>query len=814
MIDEWIVKYDQYNPKEESLRESLCALGNGYFVARGAAEESQAGSWHYPGTYLAGGYNRLETEIAGKVIENEDLVNWPNWLVLKFRIEDGEWISLENTKILDYKQELQLKKGVLMRKLLIEDNEQRQTQLISRRIVSMANPHLAAIQWKLKPMNWSGRVTVQGGLDGTVTNSGVERYQDLNGQHLEVLETGGFGEVGVYLKARTVQSEIVMAQAASLRAFGADSFFAQRNTATSQNYIGHELQFPVQENKEVVVEKTIGIYTSRDKAISNPLLEAQNAVDRATSFDQLNDKHQQAWSSIWNQSDTILEDGNAKDQLLLRLHIFHLFQTCSMHSTGYDAGVPARGWHGEAYRGHILWDELFIFPFLNINVPVLTRSLLMYRYRRLPEARHAATAAGYQGAMFPWQSGSNGREESQHIHLNPQSGRWVPDDTFLQRHVNSAIAFNVWQYYQVTQDIEFLSFYGAEMLLDIAKFWASKAEFNKKKQRYEICKVVGPDEYHTAYPGAKEPGLHNNAYTNIMACWTFIHALKAVEILDEHRVRYLMAKLEIGHEDINRWDHISRNLFIPFVEDGKIIEQFEGFHSLKDLDWEKYHEKYGEILRLDRIMEKENDAVDNYKAVKQADVLMLFYLFSAGELRELFRHLGYDFDTRHIPDNIAYYQKVTSHGSTLSKLVYSWVLARSQREKSWHDFSKALVSDFEDIQGGTTSEGIHLGAMAGTVALIQRCYTGMEFRNEALKFHPQLPAEVKRIRFMLRYRDHNLLVDLTHKELKLKSNGGWNNGIDVIVNNQQFRLRKGEEKVFGLKAEKHKTKQMKEKAEA
>src|SRR5690606_37205439 len=148
-------------------------------------------------------------------------------------------------------------------------------------------------------------------------------------------------------------------------------------------------------------------------------------------------------------------------------------QTASKHTVGRDVGIPARGWHGEAYRGHIFWDELFTFPYFNFRQPTLARSLLLYRYRRLDQARHAATKAGYQGAMFPWQSGSNGREESQVIHLNPKSGRWIEDKTYRQRHVNAAIAYNVWQYYEVSGDTEFLSEHGAEMLLEIARFWAS-----------------------------------------------------------------------------------------------------------------------------------------------------------------------------------------------------------------------------------------------------------------------------------------------------------------------------------------------------
>ena len=157
----------------------------------------------------------------------------------------------------------------------------------------------------------------------------------------------------------------------------------------------------------------------------------------------------------------------------------HLLQTVSYNSEDLDIGVPARGLHGEAYRGHIFWDELFIFPVLNLRLPSITRSLLRYRYRRLLEARRAAKLAGYAGAMFPWQSGSDGREESPELHLNPRSGRWNPDPSHRAHHIGIAVAYNVWQYYQVTGDLAYLIDYGAEMLLEIARFWVSRATYDE-----------------------------------------------------------------------------------------------------------------------------------------------------------------------------------------------------------------------------------------------------------------------------------------------------------------------------------------------
>lgn len=795
-MEGWKISYQVYKPEEEKLREALCTLGNGYFATRGAWEGSTDSDYHYPGTYLAGGYNRLQTEVQGKIIENEDLVRWPDWTILKLRINDGEWFDIDQVEIKEFEQNLDLKEGLLYRKVKFTDKERQETVLITRRVVSMANMHLAALEWEIIPQNWSGQVTVHSALDGGVVNNGVARYRDFNSRHLNILDKGSFEEDGIFLKVISNQSEITMAQAAKTSvSFDLYDSFVDRQTGGSETYAYQELNFAVEERKSVHIEKLISIYTSRDKAISDPLSEAKKAVKRISGFSELHKNHIQSWNELWGQCDIILEADDSHDQLLLRFHIFHLFQTFTLNTIDLDSGIPARGWHGEAYRGHIFWDELYIFPFYNISIPELTRALLMYRYRRLTEARFAARQNGLRGALFPWQSGSNGREESQVIHLNPESGRWMPDNTHLQRHVNAAIAFNVWQYFQATGDLQFLSFYGAEILLEVGKLWASLTVFNEERQKYEIHNVVGPDEYHTGYPGAEEAGINNNAYTNFMAVWSLIHAREVIERLNTRRARELMDLLDISDDELALWDRISRNMFIPFIQEGKLIEQFEGFDSLKDLDWEKYRQKYGENIRLDRVLEKEGNNVMNYKAVKQPDVLMLFYLFSAEELTEIFERMGYRFDPKEqIPLAISYYQDITSHGSTLSKVVHSWVYARSHRDRSWHDFKKALISDFNDIQGGTTAEGIHLGAMAGTVDLIHRCYTGMEFKKECLYFNPQLPDNVRKISFRCRYRKHWLEVELTKNNLCLRSHGGWQDVIRIIVKDEEFKMIKGEER--------------------
>jgi alpha,alpha-trehalase len=552
-MSEWKLIYESFEPGHEGLREALCTLGNGYFATRGAAEEAEADDVHYPGTYLAGGYNRLQTDIAGRVIENEDLVNLPNWLCLTFRPEGGDWFNLRRVEILAYRQELDLKQGLLARHVRFRDRDGRETTLVSRRLVHMAAPHLAAIEMTLRPENWSGRVEIRSAIDGRVINAGVERYRQLSSKHLEPRQTSEVGEDGILLVVETNQSHIRIAQAARTGVYrGDEPVPVARQTQREEGYVRQDLSFELKEGQDVSIEKIVALYTSRDRAISEPGLEAGKALGEVGRFGELLESHALAWGQLWRRCDVVLE-GHERTQMILRLHIFHMLQTASLNTVDLDVGVPARGLHGEAYRGHIFWDELFIFPFLDFRIPEITRALLMYRYRRLPEARRLAKEAGFAGAMYPWQSGSNGREESQVLHLNPRSGRWLPDDTHLQRHVNAGIAYNLWRHYEITGDQEFLSFYGAEMIVEIARFWASIATWNAELGRYEIKGVVGPDEFHTRYPWRDEPGLDNNAYTNVMAAWVFARALDVLDLLEDERRDEIKKWLGITNEEIARW---------------------------------------------------------------------------------------------------------------------------------------------------------------------------------------------------------------------------------------------------------------------
>jgi trehalose/maltose hydrolase-like predicted phosphorylase len=793
----WMLAYDFFDPAEEGLREALTSTGNGYFCTRGTAEWADADDVHYPGTYVHGGYNRETTIIAGRPVLNEDLVNVPNWLVFKLQIED-ELVSLDDVELLSYRHELDIRNATVVRVLRFRDRAGRETTLLSCRFVSVANMHQGAIEWTITPENWSGRMSVISALDGRVTNRGVARYRQLEGRHLQPELTRTVGPDIIALRVQTRQSHIDIAQAARTRVYGEHEVVGvDRGVYQMEDYIHQVLTFEVQEKAPVRVEKMVALYTSRDHAINEPLANAMKAVDRYEPFAEAFERHARAWGELWSVCDMCIPKDD-RVQLLIRLHISHVLQVCSPHTADLDAGVPARGLNGEAYRGHVFWDELYIYPFLNFRLPEITRELLMYRYRRLDEARATAKEAGYRGAMYPWQSGSDGKEETQIVHLNPRSGRWDRDLSHNQRHINAAIFYNIWRYHQATEDSEFLLGHGAEMMLEIARFWSSFASFNPDRERYEIYGVMGPDEFHEKYPDSEEEGLRNNAYTNVLVAWICETAQEVLDLLPERRRRSLCAKIGLSESEVHMWKDMSHRMFVPFHGDG-LISQFEGYEELEELDWKSYQTKYGNIQRLDRILRAEGDTPDRYKLSKQADALMLFFLFPEEELRRLFERLGYEYAPDTASKNIAYYEPRTTHGSTLSFVVHAAILADLDPERAWEMFMTALESDVGDIQGGTTQEGIHMGVMAGTLDLIQRGYVGAEFRDGTLYFSPKLNDRLDGLSLPMRFRKTS--VEATLKEGKLTvatQTDGSNRSIKVGVGDEVREIKDEERYAFTL----------------
>lgn len=773
-MSDWVLAYDGVDPEREGLREALCTLGNGFMATRGADPESRADGVHYPGTYVAGCWNRLRDYVGGSAVDNESMVNLPNWLPLAIAVGDGAWLDATGSSVVSQRRELDLRRGVLTRRLHLRDDGGRVTHVTQRRFVHMGSPHLAGLETTVTAVNWSGLLRVRSGVDGTVENTGVERYRSLASRHLRPVSQGSLGRDSLLLTVETTQSRSRIAVGVRTRVLRSGrEEDVQRQVRNEPGRVEMELSLDVSAGETVTVEKVVCLHTGRDRAVSEPAEAVALELEQAAGFTELLRQHELAWAHLWERFDTTL-DGNGvprlRASLTTRLYLFHLIQTLSVHSAGSDVGVPARGLHGEAYRGHVFWDELFVLPVLTLRAPAVARSLLEYRYRRLPAAREAARACGLVGALYPWQSGSDGREVSQSVHLNPDSGRWLPDVSHLQRHSGLAVAYTVWRYYEATGDLEHLEATGAETLLEIARYWSALATYDTARERFTVTGVMGPDEFHTGYPGAEADGVDNNAYTNVMAVWVLRRALEVLTLLSPRRRAELTQSLGLGPEELRRWRSVTRRMIVPF-HDG-VISQFEGYGDLEELDWEAYGRRYTSIARLDRVLEAEGRSVNSYQVSKQADVLMLFYLLTTEELRDVLGDLGYALEPETVTRTIDHYLARTSHGSTLSSLVHAWVLARAHRDQAMEHLQLVLESDIADVQAGTTAEGVHLAAMAGSVDLLQRCFTGLETRGGVLRFSPRWPDQLDTLAYRLRYLGHDVAVRVNSSSLQVTVESG------------------------------------------
>ncbi len=798
----WKITYDQFESSEEGVRETLCTLGNGYFATRGAIPEALASKIHYPGTYISGLYNKLDTHVGGKTITNEDMVNCPNWIFFTFKIGDGDWFYPSSTGIISYYQELDMHKGILYRKMRFENHKGQRTLIETSRIVHIADPHYGLIKYSITPENYSDWIRVRTMLDGAVVNAGVERYKQLNSKHWEPHSAGVFGKKGVFLVTKTSQSKIIVAEAAKIRIFTDDKEINPhiKCITKGKERIGQEFRLLAKKKQRYEIEKSVAIYTSRDEGVSNPAKAAINSAQKLRRFKRVLVSHQNAWDMLWRRFDVQI-DGDDFSQKVLRLHMFHILQTASVHNTKIDAGFPARGLHGEAYRGHIFWDEIFAMSLFDLHIPDISKALIHYRYRRLSQARIAAEKSGYRGAMFPWQSGSTGEEETQVMHLNPISGTWGPDHSHLQRHVSLAIAYNVWQSYKRVGNLDFMLNYGAEILLSIAQFVVSLVKYNPADGRYHTHGLMGPDEFHEILPGTSEPGLKDNAYTNIMIVWLLLKIEELLAILPGGYKVQILKKLKITHIELNRWDDIAHKMNLVINNDG-IIAHFDGYFELKELDWDGYKAKYDNIQRLDRILKAEGESPDEYKVSKQADLLMLFYLFPIREMEDIFARLGYILNEDVLRKNFDYYLKRTSHGSTLSKIVYCFVSQLLGGAKdSWKWFMEVLESDIYDVQGGTTPEGIHAGVMAASVDIVRRGFGGVSMMEDIIRINPNLPSHWNRIKMRLHYKGRWVSLSITKKQVTILVQGPMTRSfvVPVEINKKIYSVPLGKTCKFSLK---------------
>lgn len=775
MPHDWQIKYKNTHPKaaESYGQESLLTLSNGYLGWRGAPIMTRYSDDHYPGLYVAGVFNQTSTLLAGKNVINEDMVNLPNPQLFELSVA-GEKLKF-NPIIRE--STLNLKNGTLVEHYVFQ-LAQGHVQVTSTKAVDPVHYHQLVEKIKVTT-DFDTQIEATAIIDGSVTNQNVKRYRDFNSQEFKIIATKDH-----YLHAKTLASKIDLIVGGTLK-----SNSAPTKTDYQANAVIDKISVNIKTNEPITFERIMSVATSYED--KNPIATVVQSLNIAT-YDSIINTCQRYWDKVWATNDVKVTSSTQDLQTLIRLNIFHLHQAAQHNANkDLDASVGSRALTGEGYRGHIFWDELFIMPYYAANDPQTAYDILQYRLKRLVAAQKNATLENESGAVYPWQSAMYGDEQAQIIHLNPVDNSWIPDNSRLQRHVSLAIIYDLWIYTHLTNDYRLMNNGGLAVLLEISKFWLNKAEKNGKK--YHLAGVMGPDEFHESYPNATEAGIRDNAYTNVMLAWSlnWLLSLKDNVNVDFSKIAIVN---NFNNALLQKAEEVAHSLALHLNKHG-VVEQYAGYFDLKELDFNAYTKKYGDIHRIDRLLKAEGKNSNDYQTNKQADFLMLLYNLGEQKTADLVKQLGYQLPNDWLALNRNYYLSRTVHGSTTSRPVFAGIdVSLGETKRATEFLEMAIKSDYDDIQGGTTAEGIHIGVMGETLAVIQNNFAGVDLRGERITINPQLPEKWQNLSFTQRFRGVLLNFNFTHQQVMIKAD----HDITINVQGKVIQLQQNQPKNIKL----------------
>jgi kojibiose phosphorylase len=428
----------------------------------------------------------------------------------------------------------------------------------------------------------------------------------------------------------------------------------------------------------------------------------------------------------------VVIEGDEDAQIALRFNLFQLLIAAPRNDDRVNIG--AKTLSGFGYRGHCFWDtEIFMLPVFIYTAPPIARNLLTYRWHNLPGARAKARQNGFEGAQFPWESAGEGVEVTPNFVPDFSDPHklvriWTGD---IEIHISADIAYAAYRYWQVTGDEEWFIKKGAELVLDTAKFWGSRAEWNGRRGCYEFRDVIGPDEYHEH--------VDNNAYTNAMARWNLETALKVLDWLKSNapqQAERLSHVLDLNTERLTHWQDVINKIYFPVRPDG-VIEQFDGYFQLKYIDLEKLEPRDRSAQVIFGIQ-----GTNETQVLKQPDVLMVQYLLPEQFAPEVV-HSNYDF-----------YSPRTDHtfGSSLGPSIQAIMACRVGRiEEAYEHFIRAARADLWDSRGNAR-DGIHAASAGGSWQAVVFGFANLRLGPDGWSIDPQLPAHWKCLSFKFFYR--------------------------------------------------------------
>lgn len=730
--DEWLILQDEYDAAENLNYESLFCLTNGYLGTRGSYEEGTVKS--LPCTFVNGVFDKSETFM-------RELANLPNWLGIRLYVEK-ELIGIENCSILEFSRVLDMKHAMLVKRFLLEDKKGRQTLVEGIRFVSRANVHRMAVKLYVTPINYDGIIEVENIVDGSVINfADAPRFKV---KHTYLVANERLTENGVYIECATRDNHLHVGTGAFLDAErnGKSVIKTRQFYAFGEQTIEFQ-DFDAEQGVTTEITKYASIYTERDLPKYELHSAVKNEIDAFVErgFEQELAEHFKVYEEMWKEADIQIQGDFDLDRAV-RFNIFHLMSTGNEHDDRVNVG--AKLLHGEEYGGHAFWDtELFMLPFFAYVFPKTAKNLESYRYRLLDAARANAAKNGYKGAQYPWESADDGTEQCPDWTIEPDGTCYRCYVADYEHHVTAAVAYGIYDYVKITKDTSFLLKKGAEILMETARFWASRCEYITEKDRYEIRKVTGPDEWH-------EP-VDNNVYTNYLAKWNLRYVIALIQDLKEHhREDYdrIAEKISLTEKEIEEWNLVQSKIYLPRKEGTQLLEQFEGYFDLREVTIQEYDKNDWPI----RPAELKTMKTKETQIIKQADVVMLLHL------------MGEEFDEETTKLNYSYYEKRTLHGSSLSPSIYSIMgLKVGDDTKAYRYLRRAAFIDLINLQKNTR-EGIHAANAGGVWQTVVFGFAGLSIDADGiLNITPKMPKEWEGVTFRIHYLNSWLEISIDAK---------------------------------------------------
>lgn len=733
--DEWNIIEEGFHAAHNRISESVFSIGNGRMGQRANFEEQFSGET-LPGSYVAGVYYPDKTRVGWWKIGYPEyfakVLNSANWIGINVQF-DGEALDLAKCEVEEFRRVLNMKEGYLERTFVALMHSGKRVKVEAKRFCSIVDDEIGAIRYSITPLNFSGTLALTPYVDADVVN------QDSNyGEKFWVEVETKAKRRSAYVTAETKKTAFQVCTGMKFNILqngeevDFDSYKIQK-----EKYAACNVDLKCEEGEETVIYKYAANISSLNYAKEELMEACKNAVKKAfdKGFEQLLLEQKQAWARKWEEADIIIE-GDVAAQQAIRFNIFQLYQTY----TGEDErlNIGPKGFTGEKYGGSTYWDtEAYCFPFYMATADEhVARNLLIYRYKHLQKAIENAQKLGFTdgAALYPMVT-MNGEESH---------NEW--EITFEEIHRNGAIAFAIYDYVRYTGDKNYLTDYGLEVLIGIARFWAQRVHWSAPKQQYVMHGVTGPNEY--------ENNVNNNWYTNYLAVWCLKYALEAIDFVQQNApasFKELTDRIKFYEfTEINRWKEIIEKMYFPQDEELGIFLQQEGYLD-KDL------------LTVNDLREEDRPLNQNWSwdrilrscFIKQADVLQGIYLFED------------QFDTATIRRNFDFYEPRTVHESSLSPCVHVILAAKlGMEDKAYEMYLRTSRLDLDDYNNDT-EDGCHITSMAGTWMAVIKGFGGMRVYDDTLQFSPFIPKKWQSYAFKIRFRNSILQVQVAQHKTQI-----------------------------------------------